>query len=90
MQNNLKKAQINFKKANSLLAKINKMTEDKEYCINIMQHNLAVIGLLKSAHQLLMENHLRTCFSNAMNAKNKKLKEKMILEILQVSKLNNK
>lgn len=66
------------------------MIDEKEYCINIMQQNLAAIGLLKSAHQLLMENHLRTCFSNAMNAKNEKLKENMINEILKVSKLNNK
>ena len=88
MTNNLNKAQINIKKATSVLNKIYQMIDQKEYCINTMQQNLAAIGLLKSAHQLLMENHLRTCFSNAMNAKNTDLKEKMISEILKVSKLN--
>ncbi len=81
---------INFKKAASLLSKVNKMTEDKEYCIDIMQQNLAVIGLLKSAHQMLMERHLNTCFKNAMAAKNEKIKQQMIDEILKVSKLSNK
>ncbi len=84
------KTMINFKKAVTLLNKIMKMMEDKEYCINIMQQNLAVIGLLKSAHQMLMENHLNTCFKNAMQTNNEKKKQEMIQEILKVSKLANK
>ncbi|MBE3090219.1 MAG: metal-sensing transcriptional repressor, partial [Actinobacteria bacterium] len=40
---------INFKKSRSLLEKIMKMVQDNEYCIDIMQQNLAVIGMLKSA-----------------------------------------
>ncbi len=83
-------ALINFKKAHSLLAKIIQMTENKEYCINIMQQNLAVIGLLKSAHQMLMENHLNSCFKNAMASKNEKRKQEMTQEILQVTRLFNK
>ena len=81
---------INFKKAQSLLGKIMEMVESKEYCIDIMQQNLAVIGLLKSAHQMLMENHLNTCFKNAMAAENEKIKQEMIDEILKVSKMANK
>ncbi|MFH1522610.1 MAG: metal-sensing transcriptional repressor [Patescibacteria group bacterium] len=84
------KTLINFKKTQSLMSKIINMIEEKEYCINIMQQNLAAIGLLKSAHQMLMETHLNTCFKNAMAAKNEKLKQEMIEEILKVSKLSNK
>ncbi|MDD5071431.1 MAG: metal-sensing transcriptional repressor [Patescibacteria group bacterium] len=90
MDNKKTKTLINFKKTQSLMAKIIRMVENKEYCINIMQQNLAAIGLLKSAHQMLMENHLNTCFKNAMAAKNEKLKQEMIEEILKVSKLANK
>jgi len=85
-----KKTLINFKKAQSHLAKIIKMVEGGEYCIDIMQQNLAVIGLLKSAHQMLMERHLNSCFKNAMESKNKKRKQEMIQEILKVTKLLNK
>lgn len=84
------KTLINFKKAQSLISKIVQMIEDKEYCINIMQQNLAVIGLLKSAHQMLMENHLNTCFKNAMASRNEGKKQEMIQEILKVTKLFNK
>lgn len=81
---------VNFKKTQSLMKKIIQMTEQGEYCINIMQQNLAAIGLLKSAHQILMENHLNTCFTEAMASKNKSKQKKMITEILTVTKLLNK
>jgi DNA-binding FrmR family transcriptional regulator len=81
---------INFKKAQSLISKIIKMVESDEYCIDIMQQNSAVIGLLKSAHQMLMENHLNTCFKTAIETKNEKRKREMTQEILRVTKLFNK
>ncbi len=81
---------INFKKSQSSLAKIIRMVEEDEYCIHIMQQNLAVIGLLKSAHQMLMEGHLNSCFKKATATKNEKKKQEMINEILQVTKLANK
>lgn len=84
------KAIINFKKASSLLERITKMTKEDAYCVDIMQQNLAVIGLLKSAHQQLMENHLKTCFRNSLNSSSKKLRDQMTDEILQVMKLANK
>lgn len=90
MTNNKKNILIAFKKAKSLTEKIVTMTENGEYCINIMQQNLAVIGLLKSAHQQLMANHLNTCFKNAMASKNDSIKQKMVEEILRVNKLAGK
>jgi len=90
MTNQKEKTLINFKKAQSLISKIVKMVEANEYCIDVMQQNLAVIGLLKSAHQMLMENHLNTCFKKAMGTKNEKRIQEMIDEILKVTKLFNK
>jgi CsoR family transcriptional regulator, copper-sensing transcriptional repressor len=81
---------INFKKARTHLEKIIKMVESGEYCINTMQQNLAVIGLLKSAHQMLMEGHLNSCFKNAMKSNNTVRQQKMIQEILKVTKMYNK
>jgi DNA-binding FrmR family transcriptional regulator len=88
--NNKEKALINFKKAHSSLARIIMMTEGNNYCIDIMQQNLAVMGLLRSAHEMLMENHLNTCFKTAMTSKNEKKKKEMTEEILKVTKLFNK
>jgi len=90
MTNQKEKTLINFKKAHSLISKIIKMVEANEYCIDIMQQNLAVTGLLRSAHQMLMENHLNTCFKNAMATGSTRKKQEMVKEILQVTKLFNK
>jgi DNA-binding FrmR family transcriptional regulator len=84
------KTLINFKKAHGLLSKIVEMTENDRYCIDIMQQNLAAIGLLRSAHEMLMENHLNTCFKSAMATKNERKKRAMTQEILAVTKLFNK
>lgn len=85
-----KKALIAFKKSQSHIAKIIEMVEQDKYCIDIMQQNLAVLGLLKSAHQTLMENHLNMCFKDAMISKNEKKKQEMAKEILKVTNLFNK
>ena len=90
MKINKEKTLINFKKAQSLTSKIVEMIENDEYCVDIMQQNLAVIGLLRSAHEMLMENHLNSCFKNAMASKNEKKKKEMTDEILKVTKLFNK
>ena len=90
MTSQKQKALLNFKKAQSLLLKIIKMVEDDKYCIDIMQQNLAVIGMLKSAHQTLMENHLNSCFRKAIDSRDEKKKKEMIEEILKVTKLVNK
>ena len=84
------KALISFKKASSLLIKIMEMLEKDRYCIDIMQQNLAVVGLLRSAHEMLMENHLNTCFAKAISSNNDAKKKQMTNEILKVTKLFNK
>ncbi len=80
----------NLKKTQSLINKIIAMKEDQAYCVDIMQQNLAAIGLLKSAHQMLMADHLHSCFARAMSSQNEKRKEEMIEEILKVTSLYNK
>lgn len=90
MENLRKETLISFKKAQSHLGKIITMMEEGKYCIDIMQQNLAVIGLLKSAHQKLMAGHLNSCFKSAMASKNEKKKQEMIDEILNVTKLLNR
>jgi DNA-binding FrmR family transcriptional regulator len=81
---------VALKKAKSLMETIIGMLERGEYCVDIMQQNLAVIGLLKSAHEKLMENHLHTCFTHGMNSQNPKRKQHMIDEIAKVMSMGNR
>ncbi|MCB9802972.1 metal-sensing transcriptional repressor [Candidatus Nomurabacteria bacterium] len=90
LEKNSKKSLSALKKAHSLLAKIIEMKEDGRYCVDIMQQNLAVIGLLKSANQELLADHLNSCFKAVMNSNNASKQKTMIEEILQLNKLSLK
>ena len=79
---------IGLKKARTHLAKVILMVEAGEYCVSIMQQNLAVVGLLKSANDKLLARHLSSCFMNAMKGTNEKRKQEMIDEILQLNKMS--
>ena len=85
-----KKILTGLKKASTSLSKIIGMVENNHYCIDVMQQNLAVIGLLRSAHESLMANHLNTCFKSAMSANKERKKKQMTEEILKVINLYNK
>ena len=76
-----------LKKAHSHLGNVIRMVEEKEYCIAILQQNLAVMGLLRSANHKLLERHLNSCFANAMRSANEKRKREMIDEILSINKI---
>lgn len=83
-------ATIAIKKASGLLDKIQRMLADDAYCIDIMQQNLAVIGLLKSAHQSLLEGHLNSCVSGAIATGSPAKKRQLIEEVIRVSKIASK
>lgn len=83
-----KQIAIALKKAQSHLGNVVRMVEDKKYCIDILQQNLAVMGLLKSANDKLLSRHLNSCFVNAMKGTNEKRKQEMIEEILKINKLS--
>lgn len=55
------KALINFKKAQSLISKINKMVEEDKYCIDIIHQSLAVQKALKKLDSVVMADHIKHC-----------------------------
>ena len=77
---------IALKKARTHLGKVITMVEEEEYCVDILQQNLAVIGLLKSANDQLFARHLNSCFLTAMRGTDEKRKQQMIDEILRLNK----
>jgi DNA-binding FrmR family transcriptional regulator len=79
---------IALKKAHSHLGNVIRMVEEREYCIDILQQNSAVIGLLKSANDKLFERHLNSCFTNAMKGTNEERKKQMIQEVLRLNKFS--
>ncbi len=90
MKRNKQKILLNLKKTKSLIETIIKMVESDKYCIDIMQQNLAVIGLIKSAHKYLMEDHIDHCFKEALSHQDTEKINQMIQEIINVTNLYNK
>lgn len=85
-----KQAAIALKKAQSQIKNILAMIEDDRYCIDIMVQISAANGLLKSASEKMLKNHMRTCFVEGMKTKDNNIKEKLIKEVLDVANLSNK
>jgi DNA-binding FrmR family transcriptional regulator len=65
---------------------IKKMVENDKYCINVLRQSEAVIAALKKMNELILENHLNTCVTQAIKGKNEKERKKKIRELLQIFK----
>ena len=82
MKQTTNSVQLKFKKAQGQLNRVAQMYDKGAYCIDVIQQNMAVIGLLKSAQQELVEHHLRHCFNEG--AKDEKIRHQMIEELIKV------
>jgi len=69
---------------------IKKMIEDEKYCIDIILQNEAVISALKKVNEMVLENHLNTCVTQAIKGKSEKERKKKIKEILELFKNSNR
>lgn len=65
------------------LKKVINMVENNEYCIDVIHQSQAVQRALQETDSLILENHLKTCASDAI--KNGRQKE-AITEIMNVFK----
>jgi len=90
MAHNIDKASIAMKKARSSMDKVMKMLEDDKYCIDVIQQNLAIIGLLRSVNTTLLEGHVQHCVKNAAMEKDSKRLDKMMEELLLVINIAQK
>ena len=87
MKNPTKKQQLNrMSYIQGHLKGNRKMIENDRYCIEIISQNVAVIKALKKVNQMILENHLKTCVSQAIKGRNIKEQKKKIKELLDVFK----
>ncbi len=90
MTKSKKEIVIGLKKARSTIDKILQMVEsaspkNDDRCFDVIQQNLAVIGLLKSTNIAMMENHLDVYIDkNARTPRQKRNLRKMKEEIIKI------
>jgi DNA-binding FrmR family transcriptional regulator len=70
-----------MKIARGHLDKVIKMTESKEYCIDVLHQSFAVQSALKKIDELILKNHMETCVADTIKKGNS---EEAIKEIIKV------
>jgi len=65
---------------------IKKMIKDEKYCIDIIKQNKAIVAALKKVNQMILENHLNTCVTEAIKGRSEKERKKKIKELLAIYK----
>jgi len=79
-----KKTLTGLKKAKTSLERVMQMIESGEYCMDIIQQNLAVIGLLKSVNMQLLREHTAHCVTYEKLSTDKERFDEKISELLQL------
>lgn len=69
---------------------VKKMIKEDRYCIDIIKQNEAVTAAIKKLNQIILENHLNTCVTEAIKRKDKKERKKKIKELLEIFKNSDK
>jgi len=87
MRNSIKKQVLN--RLNYLtghLDGVKKMVQEEKYCIDIIKQNEAVIAAIEKVNEMILENHLNTCVTQAIKGKSEKERKKKIKELLELFK----
>lgn len=61
-----------------------RMLEREEYCIDIIKQVAAIEMALKKVSAVLLENHLDTCVTVAVNEKSPQVRSRVVRELLEI------
>ena len=63
---------------------VQKMVEDRKYCIDILNQIYAVKGALARVEEHILKTHFQHCITGAIEGSSKKEKQKKLDEILKL------
>lgn len=66
------------------VAGIGRMVEDDRYCIDVLTQITAVVSALRGVEDLVMQNHLETCVSDAIFGDDAVDKQQKLDELMSV------
>jgi DNA-binding FrmR family transcriptional regulator len=69
---------------------IQRMVENEDYCIDIVNQVLAVQRALQKVNHLVLDRHLHTCVTTAMRSQDGAERERVITEIMSVFEAGGK
>lgn len=69
---------------------IERMINDDNYCIDVIRQIQAVQAALNKVNTLMLENHLRTCVTTAIQGDDPAERERMLHEVTSVFEMEAK
>jgi len=69
---------------------VHRMVEEDKYCIDILKQTLAVQRAIDKVNALILENHLETCVTTAIQGDDPSERERVITELLDVFETSSK
>lgn len=91
MDNAQKTAVVNrLKSVEGHLRGIQRMVDEDTYCVDIIKQIQAVQAALNKASTIILDNHLRTCVTSAIQGEDPAEREAVLSEITSVFEISNK
>lgn len=85
-----KEALFRLKSVLGHLEGVVRMLEHEDYCIDIIQQVGAIEVALKKVSTLLLENHLDTCVTMAIEGKDPAVRRRVVRELLEIFQANKR
>lgn len=63
---------------------IRAMVDNDRYCVDILLQLSAVVSALKRVEDMVMENHLNTCVTDALKSEDEEQSQQKIAELMDV------
>lgn len=75
---------IALKRIEGQIRGVQKMIENRQYCVNILNQIQAVISALARVEDKILEKHFENCVAGAMQGKSSLDRKKKLAEILEL------
>lgn len=75
---------VRLKRIEGQIRGIQKMIEEKRYCIDILTQISSVIGAIKSVEENILSRHLQGCVQHSFDKGSKEDKKKKVDEVIEV------
>jgi CsoR family transcriptional regulator, copper-sensing transcriptional repressor len=79
-----KNAGVRLNRLAGQLRGIQKMIDERRYCVDMLTQISAVQAALSGVGKVLLKNHIETCVTTSLSGKDKNLRKQTIEELVQI------
>jgi len=77
---------VRLKKIEGQIRGVQKMIQDRRYCIDILTQLSSIVGAISSVEENILDRHLKGCVQQSFTKGNKDDRQKKIDEVIEVLK----